>query len=121
MVVTLDAVASQQAARATVPEMAAYLQELFGQKLTALMVGSTQAKAVGRYARGEAHPDRAVEDRLRAVFRVVRLLEQVESPETVASWFLGMNPYLDDVSPARLIRDEPERVLEAARRYLADG
>jgi hypothetical protein len=32
-----------------------------------------------------------------------------------------MNPYLDDVSPARMIRDDPDRVLQAARRYLADG
>jgi hypothetical protein len=112
---TLDAVAELQAARATVPEIASHLQTVFGQKLTALTVGVGDAKAIGRIARGEDQPH------LRIVFQIVKLLEQVDSPATVSAWFVGMNPYLDDIAPARMIRMDADRVLQAARRFLADG
>jgi hypothetical protein len=39
----------------------------------------------------------------------------------VRAWFMGMNPELDDQAPARVLRREPERVLQAARQFLAGG
>jgi hypothetical protein len=120
-VVTLDQIAHGQAIRAGVPEMAAHLQALFGQKLTAVLLGITEPKAVGRYARGEQKPQAEIEERLRAAFQIATLLEQAESAAIVRAWFMGMNPELDDQAPARVLRREPERVLQAARQFLAGG
>ena len=51
--------------------------------------------------------------------QVVQLLLQVDSAETVRAWFSGMNPDLDDRPPATVLADEPGRVLQAARAFLA--
>ena len=45
-----------------------------------------------------------------------------ESPHTVRAWFLGLNPQLDDESPAQSIREGDFRdVLVAAKAFLAGG
>ena len=124
MVATVGANATsahERAVRASAPEMATYLQDLFGQKLTALMVGSGDPKAVGKWARGEREPHPAVQERLRAVFQVAEFLMQIESRQAVRAWFMGMNPQLDDRAPARVIAEEPVEVMRAARAFLAGG
>lgn len=113
--------AYEQAVRASAPEMATFLQDLFGQKLTALMVGSKDPKAVGKWARGEREPFPDVEERLRAVFQVAKFLMQAESRPAVRAWFMGMNPQLDDRSPALVIVKHPKDVMQAARAFLAGG
>lgn len=113
--------AYERAARASVSEMATYLQDLFGQKLTALMVGSKDPKAVGKWARGERDPHPDVEQRLRGVFQVAVFLLQAESRQTVRAWFMGMNPQLDDRAPALVIGEHPTEVMQAARAFLAGG
>jgi len=40
----------------------------------------------------------------------------------VRSWFIGMNPQLDDRAPAEVLREDDLReVLAAAQAYLAGG
>ena len=115
--------AHQRTIQATPAEMAIRLQELFGQNLTALVVGVENPKTVGRWARGQApHPSNLA--RLRNAFHVATLLEWATSRQTVQSWFMGMNPYLDDRAPALVLADEPDeapRVMRAARAFLAQG
>jgi hypothetical protein len=101
--------------------MASHLQELFGQKLTAVMTGTRDPKAVGEWARGERSPHRQVEERLRHAYHVALYLGEMESAETVRAWFMGMNPHLDDHAPALVIREDPRRVMQAARAFLASG
>src|SRR5215207_5481132 len=126
MVQTVGASASARTAhdramRASVPEMATYLQDLFGQRLTALMVGSKDPKAVGKWARGEREPHPDVAERLRTVFQVAEFLMQAESRQTVRAWFMGMNPQLGDRAPALVIPEHPAEVMQAARAFLAGG
>lgn len=124
MAVTVGAnaiTAHERAVRATVPEMATYLQDLFGQKLTALMVGSRDPKAVGKWARGEREPHPEVVERLRAAFQVAEFLLQAESRQAVRAWFMGMNPQLGDRAPALVIGESPIDVMQAARAFLAGG
>lgn len=113
--------AHARATLASVPEMAAYLQDLLGQKLTAVMLGIGDPKAVGRWARGERRPHPGTERRLRDAFQVAELLMQVESRDTVRAWFMGMNPELDDRAPALAVADDPASVMRAARAFLAGG
>lgn len=119
--VTLDQIAHEQTVRATAAAMAAQLDNLFGRRVTTAILGVVDSTAVGLYAAGRAAPPPAVDAVLRATFHAVKLLEQVESAETIRAWFEGMNPLLDDQAPASLIRTEPERVLRVARRFAMEG
>jgi len=79
-------------------------------------------KTVLRCARAETQARAGVEQRLRAAFQVFQLLVSVESPHTVRAWFTGMNPQLDDLSPAEALRGGQDRaVLAAARAFVAGG
>lgn len=113
--------AHDRATRASVPEMATYLQDLFGQKLTALMAGSKDPKAVGKWARGERVPHPGIVQRLRDIYQVAEFLLQSESRQTVQGWFMGMNPQLGDRAPAIVIGEYPTEVMQAARAFLAGG
>jgi rhodanese-related sulfurtransferase len=48
------------------------------------------------------------------------LLER-EAPDTIQAWFIGMDPFLDDEPPVLVLRRDPERVVRAARSFLAYG
>ena len=71
-------------------------------------------------------PSTEVVNRLRMAYRVAALLREKDSAAVVQTWFQGMNPRLDDVAPARLLREGdleqagPE-VLAAARAFAATG
>ncbi|HIX00863.1 MAG TPA: hypothetical protein H9871_12065 [Candidatus Nesterenkonia stercoripullorum] len=59
------------------------------------------------------------EKRVRDVDTVLTFLRQKEEPATIRAWFMGMNPQLDDASPAEVMRDGLSRdVMAAARAYL---
>ena len=103
------------------PEVVAFLHDLLGERLTAVIAGVNNARAVGQWARGERTPHPGTERRLRAALQVAQLLLAVESPESVRSWFVGMNPDLDDQAPALALGDDPTRVLQAARTFLQHG
>jgi hypothetical protein len=103
-------------------DIAAYLQEVLGQKLTAYVAGVSDPKAVARWAAGERKPRSDSEERLRAAFHVFQLLNTEESAYTARAWFGGLNPQLDDISPAAALREGRLRdVLVAAKAYLAGG
>lgn len=109
------------AVRASVPKIAGELEELLGQRLTAVIAGVSDAKAVARWARGERAPRPDAEQRLRDAYYIAHLLLQTEGPTTIRAWFSGMNPELDDRAPALVLADDAPRVLQAARTFLAHG
>jgi hypothetical protein len=114
--------AHQAVIRSTWAEKARYLQELFGQRLTAAITGVDDARTVGRWIRGQ-EPQVAQRERLRDAYQIAKLIEVAESRETAKAWFLGMNPGLDDEPPAQVIaedlQDGGKRVMKAARSFLA--
>lgn len=108
--------------RASVPEITKFLEEVLTRKLIAYMTGVKDAKTVGRWASGARNPDREIESRLRAIHQIFQLLQAEESPHTVRAWFIGMNPQLDDDSPAVAIREgRAKDVLVAAKSWIAGG
>src|SRR5947209_8188049 len=107
--------------RAPTAEVAARLQEVLGQRLTAVVAGVNDAKAVGQWARGLRAPHPDAERRLRDAYQVVGLLLEYDAPETIRAWFGGMNPHLADRAPALAVATEPEHVLQAARAFIANG
>jgi hypothetical protein len=118
--------ASVEAHRTTVEssmaDVAAFLQDALGQKLVAYMAGVSDPKAVGRWASGDRNPRAETERRLRDAQYIFHLLVTKESPYTVRAWFVGLNPQLDDESPASAIREGRTRdALVAAKAFLAGG
>ncbi len=106
----------------TIADVARFLQETLGQKLVALMAGVSDQKTVGQWAKGARAPRPEAEVRLRLAFQVFHLLQDEESPHTVRAWMIGMNPQLDDESPAEAIRDgRLKDVWVAAQAYVSGG
>lgn len=105
-----------------IQNIARFLEEALGRNLVAYICGVTDAKAVGRWAKGDRAPRRDAETRLRAAYQVFQLLQEEESSHTVRAWFIGMNPQLDDESPAAVLREgRLKDVIVAARSYISGG
>lgn len=110
------------AVRLGIGDVASYLQDLLGQKLTGYLAGLKDEKMVGRWAAARSRPQADSEDRLRAAYQAGRLLEG-EGRETVRAWFCGANPLLGDRAPAAVLResrdsDTSTTVVPAARAFI---
>lgn len=113
-----------QAVRAPLRDVAGLLQDVLSRRVTAHIAGVGDGKTVTRWASGAITEvrDPVVEQRLRAAYEVTLLLLHTEGPETVRAWFLGMDPYLNDESPADVLRaGRFQDVLAAARSFSAYG
>lgn len=115
--------AHRETVEASVADVAAFLQDALGQKLVAYMAGVDDPKTIGRWASEKRRPqDLEAERKLRDTYQVFKLLLTKESPYTVRAWFVGLNPQLDDESPATAISEgRTKDVLVAAKAFLAGG
>jgi hypothetical protein len=114
--------AHQKAVAFEIDDIARYLQETLGQRLVAFMAGVADPKRVGHWARGAQAPRDQAERRLRAAFQIFHLLLAEDSAHVVRAWFIGMNPQLDDDSPAEAIREgRLKEALSAAKAFISGG
>lgn len=103
------------------------LRDLITPRLVAYIGGVRATRAVNQWAQGKRDVKSAeIEDRLRFALQVALLLSEHCAPRVVQAWFQGLNPHLDDRSPARLLRDGDldeagPLVLAAARAFLVGG
>lgn len=104
------------------PEVAGWLQDNLGARLTAYVAGLRDTKAVGRWRRGGS-PRPSAEFRARIAYTAARMLVDAYGPATARAWLLGSSCRLDDEAPAWLLRhaDGPGdvRFLVAAARAFA--
>ena len=116
-----EANAHARSVQVDIAGVATFLMENLGTTLTAFIAG-VEMKTVQRCARGHSKPRLQVEQRLRSAFQIFTLVAAADSPHTVRAWFTGMNPQLDDLSPAEALAQGDDRaVMAAARAYLAGG
>ena len=104
---------------ATVPKIVDDLRVALGAKLVAYIAGVSETRTVRAWAEASRRPTPAAEDRLRLAHRIVTLISQSEGEAVVSTWFQGMNPQLEDRSPARVLHEDSfdeagARVLAAA-------
>ena len=96
-------------------------------KLVAYIGGVKETRAVRQWAEGSRKiANRDDVERLRVAYRAARMINVRDSTQVVQAWFQGLNPFVDDVSPARLLRDgdidaDGPRVIAAARQFAAVG
>lgn len=117
--------AHRKAVDADLQTMASTLVDTLGRAITAYIVHVRNVKTVSRWASGEVTSvrDRYSEERLIAAYQVVSfLLAHNESPDIIRALFLGMNPVLNDDSPAHALRSgDYKGAMDAARNYIAGG
>lgn len=119
--------AHAQAVRLSMPVLVKELRDLLGARLVAYLGGVRETRAVRQWAEGtRTVQDPTDERRLRLAYQVAVLIAERDSAGVVQAWFQGLNPQLEDRSPARLLREgDPEEVgplvLSAARAFAATG
>jgi hypothetical protein len=111
----------------TTAELVTALRDLLGAKLVAYLGRVKETRAVRQWADGTRSIGNPVDvDRLRVAYRAAAVITARDSKEVAQAWFQGLNPLLDDRSPARLLRDGDleevgPQVLTAARQFSALG
>lgn len=93
-------------------------------RLVAYLAGMGDTRTVNEWANGDRTPrNHDIERRLRLALQVSLTLSGHDTQDVVRGWFQGVNPLLDERSPARLLRDADldevgPAVLAAARAHL---
>ncbi len=119
--------AYEAATRADVDVLVKDLRAALGPRLVALLAGVNETRAVHQWADGTRElRSAATEQRLRLAYQLWKLITTRDSDRVAQAWFAGLNPKLDDTSPARLVRDGDldevgPRLLAAARSFAATG
>jgi hypothetical protein len=121
-----DYLAHERAIRATFPEVVSLLRETLGAKLCAYLGSVKETRAVNEWADGIREPSDATQQRLRFALQVALAIAGADGPEVTRAWFQGLNPQLDDRSPARVLREGDLQevgpaVVAAERAFLVGG
>jgi len=102
--------------------MASFLQDALGQKLVAYIARVRTARTVARWVNEERTMGPGAAERIAAAFQIFRLIGEGESDHVVRAWFAGLNPLLDDESPATVIREGRYReAMAAARAFISNA
>ena len=115
------------ATRLDTPVLVKELRDLLGAKLVAYLGGVRETRAVRQWAEGtRSIQDNTDERRLRLAYQIAVLIAERDAPDVIQAWFQGLNPALEDRSPARLLREGDldevgPAVLGAARAFAATG
>jgi hypothetical protein len=119
--------AFQAATRSELSVVVKELRAALGPRLVALLAGVSETRPVHQWAEGtRTIKSPETEERLRLAYQLLRLITMRDSDRIAQSWFTGLNPKLDDASPARLLRDGDlsevgPPLLAAARAFAATG
>jgi len=121
-----DLEAHEHAARVEFPVAVKELADLLGPKLVAYLAGVTETRAVWQWAEREREARDPIPARLRLALHVALLIARHDDARVAQAWFQGLNPQLDDRSPARLLREGDldevgPLVLSAARAFVSGG
>jgi hypothetical protein len=122
-----DLATHHHAARMSQPELVAALRDLLGAKLVAFLGRVSETRPVRHWADGTrtiANPNDV--ERFRIAYHAARMITECDNAAVAQAWFHGLNPVLDDLAPALLLRDGKladvgPKVLAAARQFAAVG
>jgi len=121
-----DLQAHRRSIHAPFPDLVKELVEILGKKLTAYIGDVKDTRVVDRWIHNGVTPYGDAEHRVRLAYQIAKTLNKHDSPRIVQAWFLGLNPELQDRTPARLLKEQdlhevgPE-LLNAMRAFLAGG
>lgn len=103
------------------------LQQILGKRLVAYLIGVKDTKAIDELVSGARDPDDRTEEILRLALRAASFIAERDGVGVAKTWFQGLNPQLDDNSPARFLSEAKNlkraelKILAAARSFVVDG
>lgn len=102
------------------------LRAILGARLTASIGNVGETRTVHGWVAGERQPSETTQQRLRHALVVAMTIAEGDGPGVAQAWFQGLNPQLENRSPARLLReveldDVGPAVMAAARAALVGG
>lgn len=103
------------------------VRELLGARLVAVIAQVSETRAVHQWAEGQRSiRDPRITSRLRVALQASQTVANAESRDVAQAWMQGLNPLLEDQSPAWLLREgdldtDGPRVIAAARQFAANG
>jgi hypothetical protein len=114
---------SAEAVRLPIAEIASFLRQHLGGRMTAYISGVNDPKMVTRWIAGRSTPRPQPQSRLRESYQAARLLVSMYGDETARAWFNGSNAQLDDQAPAYVLRkarswEELRLIVPAARAFV---
>jgi hypothetical protein len=103
-------------------EMVGWLRQVLGPRLVAFIGGVSETRATRQWAEGTRSVSAEVERRLRDTAQVTHLIASTFDAHTAQAWMQGLDPMLDDRSPAWTLRssvgdDDRRAVVASARRF----
>ncbi|MFH8219537.1 XRE family transcriptional regulator [Streptomyces sp. NPDC018057] len=114
-----ETTAHAEMVQASAAVIARFLQENFGQRLTAFIAGIEDPKQVGKWCSEQNSPRIDSELRLRAAYQIFQMITFEENCHTARAWMIGMNPQLEDDSPIQAIAEDRHKdAMAAARSYI---
>lgn len=113
---------SSEAALLAIHEITAFLQEHFGQRMTAYIGGVNDPKMVARWISRQNLPRDEPQMRLREAYQAARMLIDAYGVETAKAWLFGSNVELGDQAPAYMLRqahtwEDLRSIVPAARAF----
>jgi hypothetical protein len=116
---------NSEAARLPIHEIATFLQQHLGQRMTAYISGINDPKMVSRWIARQNTPRDQPQLRLREGYQAARLVVNAYGDETAKAWFFGSNARLDDQAPAYVLRraqtwEDLRSVLPLARSFAGE-
>ena len=107
-----------RAVQSDVKTIAKRAQDVLGRALLSVIVDK-EPRTITRWVTGAAQPPQAEEQLLRDTIQVIEMIASAEDVSVVRAWFMGMNPQLDDESPAEALAAGRARdVMGAARAFV---
>ena len=121
-----DLAAHEHAMRAPFADVVRELRDILGPRLVAYLGNVKETRAVHEWADGERVPRQSARQRLRLALQIALVIAGADGPEITQAWLQGLNPQLEDRSPARLLREGEfdevgPAVIAAARAFLVGG
>jgi hypothetical protein len=109
-----------QAMRTPPVQMVQTLKDALSTQLLAYITNQSE-RTVQRWARGDVTIIRQENKRrLVTAYEILQLIDRFEAPGVAQTWFIGNEPQLDFVMPARALREgQLEETLAAARSFVA--
>jgi hypothetical protein len=108
-------------ARLGIREIARQLNSALGATLVAALAGSKDPKISYRWARIDGpEPRPEAQARLQLAHRAWTAVSSVEGEHVARLWFVGANPWLDELSPIEAIKDMRAKEVMAAATAMTD-
>lgn len=113
--------AHRQAVLTPLAQIVNSLTDLFSNRFVCYVLG-VDSKTATRWANGTTVDIRVSNETvLRAFYEIVCLISITESRAVARAWFIGMNPELDDVSPAETLHGgKIAEVYAAAHSFISE-